>query len=312
MTTESVNRDQLEPIPISDALRPRRFQRSSLLQDLAPEIYDQFVKETLDFLKRRYQTLAVQFDHIAKTNFNPFLLLITAPVYNVFSPFEVAERLQLGKAFHGDDTAFGRMAEERYLRLFGAIKPPEKAAGGSAWTPIDLDATIEGQRYLMSIKSGPWTMNQEHANAMIAQFKKIHDQTGARIIIGITYGRYSNLNNKPALVDRELGHPDWFDFLVGRDFWEFVTGVSDIHKHIFRAIREAQKTFGAEHFDETFHEKLVSNRLKIAASLRKQFNVDNEEDFWETLFNNMFDEEATKQASVAVIEDVAALAEDNS
>jgi len=279
-----------EQIAAPDALRPRRFSRAQLSPDLPDDVYQQFVAETLSFLNRRFENLAVRFDHIAKTNFNPFLLLITAPVYNVYSPFEVAERLQLGKAFHGDDTAFGRMAEEKYLRLFGATRPPEKTAGGASWTPIDLDITVEGQRYLMSIKSGPWTMNQEHANAMIAQFQRIHQQTGARIIIGITYGRYQNLNNKPALVDRALGQPDWFDFLVGKDFWEFVSGVSDVHKHIFRAIREAQKSFGAEHFDETFHEKLVSNRLKIASSLRKQFSVEDEEDFWETLFNNMFDD----------------------
>jgi len=62
-----------------------------------------------------------------------------------------------------------------------------------------------------------------------------------------------------------------------------------VHKHVFKAVREAQKTFAAAHADETFYEKLVSNRLKIAASLRKQFNVDDEEDFWWTLFHNMFE-----------------------
>jgi hypothetical protein len=188
------------------------------LPDLPEGAHEAFVNETLAFLERRYDTLAVRFDHIAKTNFNPFLLLITAPVYNIFSPFEVAERLQLGKAFHGDDTAFGRMGEERYLRLFGAEVPPEKEAGKAAWTPIDLDITVEGQRYLMSIKAGPWTMNQEHANAMVDKFPAIHEETGANIMIGVLYGRYKNLNNKPALVDRALGSPNWFDFLVGRDF----------------------------------------------------------------------------------------------
>jgi hypothetical protein len=295
---EEVAAGNLDPIAPKDAFRPRRFARQALLADLPPLVHEQFVAETRAFLERRYDTLAVKFDHISKTNFNPFLLLITAPVYNVYSPFEVAERLQLGKAFHGDDTAFGKMAEDRYLSILGATKPPEKAAAGAAWTPIDLDITIEGQRYLMSIKSGPWTMNQEHANAMIHRFPQIHEETGARIIIGITYGRYQNLNNKPALVDRELGHPEWFDFLVGRDFWEFVSGVSNVHKHIFLAIRQAQKAFGAAHFDETFHEKLVSNRLKIAASLRKQFSVEDEEDFWETLFNNMFEDEKVEDAAI--------------
>ena len=35
-----------------------------------------------------------------------------------------------------------------------------------------------------------------------------------------------------------------------------------------------------------FTKKLVGNRLKIAASLRKAFNVKEEQDFWETLFES--------------------------
>jgi hypothetical protein len=184
---------------MNDGLRARRFTRQELTKEIPEKAFDELVKETEDFLKRRFNKLAIQFDDISKTNFNPFLLLTTSPVYNLFSPFEVAERLQLSKAFHGDDTAFGRMAEERYLKIFGAKTPSEKAKNKTVWTPIDVEMTIENQRYLMSIKSGPWTMNQEHANAMILNFPKIHDDTNARIIIGITYGKYQQLNNKPAL-----------------------------------------------------------------------------------------------------------------
>lgn len=244
--------------------------------------------ETKALLDRRFESLAESFNTIEDTNFNPLLLLITAPVYNLFSPFEVAERLQLGKAFHGDDTAFGRFGEEKLLPLFGCVSPPEKTLMGAAWEPIDKEITVEGKRYLMSIKSGPWTMNQAHANAMVDKFPLIRQGSNCGILIGVMYGRYANLNNKPLVVERGLGAPDWYDYLVGRDFWEFVSGVKDVHKHIFGAIREAQKIFAAEHHDETFHERLVGNRLKIAASLRREFNVDEDQDFWETLFNNMF------------------------
>ena len=168
-------RDAIDP---RDALRPRKFERA-LVPALQEGVKELFVTETIDFLERRFQKLAIDFDHIVKTNFNPFLLLITAPVYNIFSPFEVAERLQLAKAFHGDDTAFGRMAEERYLTLLGASKPPEKIQRREAWEPIDLDLSVDGQRYLLSIKSGPWTMNQAHANAMVDKLPAIREETGA-------------------------------------------------------------------------------------------------------------------------------------
>ncbi len=283
-------------LPVADGLRPRRFSRAALLQDLPGAQGAELEEETYQFLKRRFRGLAEQFDDISKTNFNPFLLLITAPVYNIFSPFEVAERLQLGKAYHGDDTAFGKMAEEKYLKIFGATAPAGKSSPDPAvrnrWSPIDLEMDVEGHRTLMSIKAGPWTMNQSHAAEMIRHFKDLNEETGARIMIGITYGRYRNLNNKPAVVDRGLGSPGWFDFFVGKDFWEYATGVRDVHRHMFAAIRVAQKRFADENADQTFSERLIANRLAIAASLRKSFNVRDDEDFWGTLFNAMFESKA--------------------
>lgn len=284
--------------------RPRRFRRTTLSDQLPQEIHREIVRETDELLERRLAK-ANEVADIEQTNFNPFLLLITSPVYNIFSPYEVAERLQLGSAFHGDDTSFGRFAEEKILPLFGATLPAQKAranqALAAAWEPVDRAMDIEGHVYLMSIKAGPWTMNQSHANGMIEKFPEIHRSTGARCMIGITYGRYVDLNNKPALVDARLGGPDWFEYLVGRDFWEFVSGVKNVHVHIFKAIREAQAIFANRHRDETFHERLIRNRLSVAASLRKKFDLDKEDDFWETLFNNAFeaDETATIAAAAA-------------
>jgi hypothetical protein len=175
-------------MPPQAPLRPRRFKRRRLKSGLDPAIHTQIVAETKALLDRRFQSLAEGFDQIEDTNFNPLLLLITSPVYNLFSPFEVAERLQLGKAFHGDDTAFGRFGEEKLLPLFGAKLPPEKQ-NKATWEPIDRELSVERHRYLMSIKSGPWTMNQSHANAMIEKLPAIHAETGARVLIGVMYGR---------------------------------------------------------------------------------------------------------------------------
>ncbi len=275
-------------------IRPRRFRRIALADHLAQGVHDAIVRETDSLLERRLAK-ANEVTDIEQTNFNPFLLLITSPAYNIFSPYEVAERLQLGSAFHGDDTSFGRFAEEKVLPLFGAKLPIQKGranqALAAAWEPVDREMDIEGSTYLMSIKAGPWTMNQSHANSMIEKFPQVHATTGAKLMIGITYGRYQDLNNKPALVDARLGEPDWFDYLVGRDFWEFVSGVKSVHVHIFKAIREAQAVFAERHRDETFHERLIRNRLDIASSLRKKFDLAKEDDFWETLFNNTFEGE---------------------
>ena len=172
-------------------------------------------------------------------------------MYNLLSPFEIADTIAIGgRLFHGDDTAFGRFGEERLLPLFGVRECSEKVKAvqdrlGGPWEPIDREITVEGRRYLISVKSGPWTMNQSHSHAMIDKLPEIHERTRCRVILGIMYGRYENLNNKPAMVETSLGNPAWFDYLVGRDFWEFVSGVKDIHKEIFsRDSPGAQKEFG--------------------------------------------------------------------
>ena len=177
-----------------------KFARNKLEAKLEKKVFDSLVVETRALLERRFALLAEDFNDIADTNFNPFLLLITAPVYNLFSPFEVAERLQLAKAFHGDDTAFGRFAEEKVLPLFGVKECSEKVEAtqkqlGGGWEPIDREHVVDGKRYLISLKSGPWTMNQSHANAMVEKLPTIHEKTKCPVILGITYGRYENLNN---------------------------------------------------------------------------------------------------------------------
>jgi hypothetical protein len=139
----------------------------------------------------------------------------------------------------------------------------------------------------MTLKAGPWTMNQAHANEMIGAFPQVHDRTGCDLIIGITYGKRDRVNNKPGLVKRETG--DYVHVLVGSDLWEFVTGVQDAHLCIFEAIREAQREFARAHGGKTFYEHMVEARLALAQSFREAFDlVGAEDDMWEQIFKGSF------------------------
>lgn len=277
---------------------PVDLKREHLSAEMPEEQFDAVVGVTHDLLNRRFKTACTLMDVAAAgVNLNPFLMLAMAPAYNIFSPFEAAEYVQYAKLPHGDATAFGRFVEERIFPIFGAGWPDEKPKskaqiaadkdGANVFSAIDGELNVDGKRYLVTYKSGPWTMNQSHANEMIANFPKVHEQTGCDIIIGITYGKQTSVNNKPNLVIRETG--PYVHTLVGQPLWEFITGVREAHFSTFLAIREAQRRFAEEHGGKTFYEHLIEARLKLAESFRKAFNLKGADDeMWELIFRGSF------------------------
>lgn len=262
--------------------------RHELLEEMPEERFEEIVEETDQLLERRLKKAKQLVDaKSSDVNLNPFLMLALAPAYNIFSPFEAAEHLQHTKLHQGDATAFGKFIEDKILPPFGIECPPEKKLDSSLYSPIDVEITVEGTRYLVSLKSGPWTMNQAHAQEMIQKFPQIHEATGNDLIIGIVYGTRSRLNNKPGWVERETG--SYTHTLVGHEFWEFMTGVRDAHKEIFRAIKAAQGQFSARHGGKTFYEQLIEARLALAASIRDAFQLEGEEtEMWEKIFEGSF------------------------
>lgn len=283
------------PVPLQDQQTPAdellvtqsALARQTLADEMPPLIYEAVVKESLSFIERRFASMQETRVVSEKNNLNPFLMLLMAPAYNVFSPFEVAEYLQNAKMPHGDATAFGKFVETNIFPLFDVTSPPEKAVDKDVFSPIDAEITVDGNRYLTSWKSGPWTMNQSHANEMLGRFPTIHTQTGCDIVLGIIYGTEKQLNNKPALVRRGTG--DYVHVLVGAELWEFVTGVRDAHMKILDAIREAQGRFAIDHGGKTFYEHMIEARLALAESFRKEFELTGEnEDMWAQLFERAF------------------------
>lgn len=277
---------------------PKDIGRASLVPSMAVEDLKKITNVTRALLERRFTKVREMVD-VASTdvNLNPFLMLAMAPAYNIYSPFEAAEYAQYAKLPHGDSTAFGRFVEEKIFPIFGARAAAEKPRGQLAisqrrsdatlFSAIDGEITVEGTRYLITYKSGPWTMNQSHANEMIARFPGVHERTGCDIIIAITYGRRDRLNNKPALVRRGTG--SYVHTLVGKDLWEFITGVENGHLAFYEGIREAQKQFALAHGGKTFYEHLIEARLKLAESFRTAFGlIGAEEDMWEMIFKGSF------------------------
>lgn len=262
--------------------------RSQLEQEMPPAQYEAVKAETLDLLNRRLEKVQSMRSVLSKdVNINPFLMLAMAPAYNIYSPLEAASYAQMTKLPHGDATAFGRFVEDRIFPHFGVTDPPEKVQEKDLWSSIDKAIVVEGRRYLMTLKSGPWTMNQSHANEMVAAFPEVHRRFGADVVIGIYYGAPGRVNNKPKYVQDRTG--DYVHVLVGQQLWEFVTGVKDAHLKVLDAIQDAQKDFALDHGGKTFAEHLIEAQLQLAESYRTEFGVVESGDaMWQQIFRNSF------------------------
>jgi hypothetical protein len=263
-------------------------RRASMLDEMPAETYERVVQTTLALIERRFRKMQEVINVASPdVNLNPFLMLAMAPAYNIYSPYEAAEYTQNAKSYHGDATAFGKFVEKQIFEIFGVAEPPEKSRDKRGYSAIDGDLTVEGQRYLATWKAGPWTMNQAHANEMSKDFPVIYEQAKLPIILGVFYGTVQRLNNKPAQVVRNTG--PYVHVLVGKDLWEFVTGVRDAHWTVYNAIREAQQRFAAAHGGKTFFEHSIEARLRLAESFREVFGLSGAaEDMWESIFRHSF------------------------
>lgn len=263
-----------------------QLKRSSLLEKMPEAQYQEIIQESLSFIERRFSTVR-ELIKVDKVNINPFLMLLMAPAYNIFSPLESAEYMQNTKVPHGDATAFGRFVEDRLLPIFNVSPVKEKKTESTIYSSIDGALSVEGVDYLGTWKAGPWTMNQSHAHEMSQHFPTIHDTSSKEIILGIFYGTPSQLNNKPRLVHTNTG--DYFHVLIGSEFWEFITGVRAAHMVVLEAIREAQRQFAVKHGGKTFNEHMIEARLALARDFREKFGLTGGgDDMWDLLFRQAF------------------------
>lgn len=217
---------------------------------------------------------------------NPYVLMATSSVMGLESPSEFAQFLVNNKLYMGLETAFGKTIEGPVMGVYPVDtdaseswgEPSEKldefaalegrglsreeksrARNNSVWREIDRSSVYKNRRYLVTVKSGPRTINDTQVSAMR---DAIHDNHGAwleasqenyrvegiDVVLGLTYGTPKSTNNKDyqlinklldggfewedesgkpgVLLDKETGRVRVYR-LVGIDFWSFVARPDD-------------------------------------------------------------------------------------
>ncbi len=214
---------------------------------------------------------------------NPYVLMTSATVMNLSDPRHFADFLFNSKLYMALETSFGKSVESLLLGNYPISSsekwsdPPEKIEEAKAlegltreekakkrtssvWREIDKSCVVGNRRYLVSVKSGPNTINDTQVQAMtqaiidhhmtwLRQTRKSNPEVSQLdIVIGLTYGTDRTTNNKENQIlakllefgfkTSDLGfHPCVISQkdrssicsyrCIGRDFWSFIGDPAD-------------------------------------------------------------------------------------
>jgi hypothetical protein len=216
---------------------------------------------------------------LADYRINPYVVLTTARAMGLDEPADFAQFLVNSKLYAGLETSFGKSLESAVMHHYPVdpalprwSDPPGKLAEFAAlqgmsneekarartaavWREIDKACTANGRAYLLSIKSGPSTINDTQVEAMKSAIVQNHGAwlsqvqqsearvTGIDVVIGLTYGTEKTTNNKENQIlakllehgfveeDREASPGVLTDAAtrtvrvyrhVGRGYWSFI------------------------------------------------------------------------------------------
>ncbi len=231
-----------------------------------------------EYIKNNLPAAFESRNSLADYRSNPYVLMTSAAVMNLSSAADFGSFLFNSKLYMALETSFGKQAESALVEAYPIRtaekwgNPPEKIAefaalnglsredkakrrAVSVWREIDRACTVGDRRYLVSIKSGPNTINDtqvagmyeaivQHNKAWLAASRKANRAiTGIDIVLGLTYGTDRTTNNKEnqilvklldagfveedrarkpgVLIDEETRSIRVYR-CIGKEFWAFV------------------------------------------------------------------------------------------
>ncbi|HEY0429021.1 MAG TPA: PmeII family type II restriction endonuclease [Pyrinomonadaceae bacterium] len=186
---------------------------------------------------------------------NPYLL----KAKNISSPDELVRSVVDAFMFSQEETMFGNRLEEFAIfvseKLFDGFK--------SDLPSVDLEFEREKKYFIVGIKSGTNWGNSDQINRMKDNFKSarkylLDERKITKEIVavnGCIYGKDAN----PFKENGKDKEKSYFKF-AGQDFWQFISGDSELYREIIKPIEEEALERDAE-FKKTFDGK-INNMVK--------------------------------------------------
>ncbi len=186
---------------------------------------------------------------------NPYLL----KAKNISSPDELVRSVVDSFMFSQEETMFGNKLESFAVyvsgKLYGGFK--------SELPSVDLEFERDGKYYIVGIKSGINWANSDQINRMKDNFKAarkyLSEERGITKPIVAVNGCIYGKDAKPFKQNKTDEDKSYCRF-AGQDFWEFVSGDSELYREIIKPIEEEARERDAE-FKKTFDGK-INNMVK--------------------------------------------------
>ncbi len=248
--------------------------------------------ETQEFLRRRED--AVRRLRLDDLRLNPFQLRLVRRFHGLDTPARVVSYLVDGRLHAGEETAYGWLVDLFLPPIFGASTPPEREQQHKweGFKEIDKEVVrpnpADGipRRHLVSLKAGPWTINDTMAQRMAANVRELQRYGADPVVYGVTYGRREQLTNKPGIVKGEF--PDELvAVLVGREFWDWLAGYKDAHRDIMDGIADGEQAYQSSRGVD-LAQVVARKKTALTDELKRQYQIVDDADLWPRLNETAF------------------------
>ena len=164
---------------------------------------------------------------IADLNINPFLIRLFADELGLKDSLSIIQLLISQRTMTGANTSFG-FALQEVANLFSE---------GTGVEGADILKNKHGRHYHVQVKSGPATMDKD-AVTRISQLLVAAQRRnrGSVAMIGMCYG------NRDQVFSTVKLYSD-VDWLIGKEFWEFISDDPDCMSEIYEIAGDVGKTF---------------------------------------------------------------------
>lgn len=177
------------------------------------------------FLRDRVRTIRRL--RLEDLNINPFLLRIFANEMGLNDAHSIIRWLVVQRSMTGANTSFGFCLQE-IAKLFSE---------GTGVEGADIQKTRDDRHYYIQVKSGPATMDKGAVTNMSQLLLSVQRRNrGSVAILGMCYGTSEQVMS----TVKKYSSVDW---LVGRQFWEFVSDDPNCVDEIYAIADEVGKTF---------------------------------------------------------------------
>lgn len=232
---------------------------------MTPEQRQQIKSIFVNFLRRRLKR--VERLDLEDLNINPFLYRLLSRELGLRDARSIV-KWRMDQFFErGTVTSFGNVLEA-IARVFSE---------GTGVEGADVMKTKEGTRYYIQVKSGPNTVPKDMATRLSNLLQSAQRRNrGSVALFGMCYG---NEDQVSSIVQRYVQ----VDHLIGREFWEFISGEPDCIGQIYDIAAEVSYIFRDEK-GRTLTQSLDDKANELASEFEQLYSASGSE-MWQALLD---------------------------